>query len=85
MPYVIHCPHCQQPKSLYFHEVVIEDTVETHKRQNGRKPVRTEAKSIVLSWYFVPVVQPARRRTAVIFDVRLRMVVSITGPGQEAG
>jgi hypothetical protein len=26
------CPHCRQPKALYFHEVVLEDTVETHKR-----------------------------------------------------
>jgi hypothetical protein len=31
------CPHCQQPKSLYFHEVVLEDTVETHKRDGGRR------------------------------------------------
>jgi hypothetical protein len=40
------CPHCQQPKSLYFHEVVLEDTVETHKRDGGRRHgVSTEAKA----------------------------------------
>jgi len=27
------CSHCQQGRQLYFHEVVREDTVETHKRQ----------------------------------------------------
>jgi hypothetical protein len=30
------CPHCQKPKQIYFHEVVLEDTVLTHKREPRR-------------------------------------------------
>ena len=26
------CPHCDQPRQLYFHEVVREDTIETSKK-----------------------------------------------------
>jgi hypothetical protein len=32
------CPHCQQNKTMYFHEVVLEDTIETHKREARKAP-----------------------------------------------
>lgn len=32
------CAHCGQEKAAYFHEVVLEETVETRKRDPRRDP-----------------------------------------------